>query len=90
MRPRLLGLACFDPWWPVLKMAVAHSESVLFCTDWRACTVHIGASPDCARERAVSEKQFTGSLFDSPVVPWLLVGVMLATGFIAACLIVLR
>jgi hypothetical protein len=29
------------------------------------------------------------SIFDFPVVPWLLVGAMLATGFVAACFIVL-
>ena len=38
----------------------------------------------------MSEKPYTGSLFDSPVVPWLLVGLMLATGLLAACFIALR
>jgi hypothetical protein len=42
-------------------------------------------------ERAMPENEGTPFVFiDSPVMPWLLVGLMLATGFIAACLIALR
>jgi len=83
-------LACFDPSWPVLKIAVADFESGLFRTGSCVRRRTVEAIPNCARERAVSEKQPTGSPLDSPVVPWLLVAAMLATGFLAACFIVLR
>ncbi len=40
----------------------------------------------------MSEKEIVQStnIFDSAVVPWVLVGTMIATGFLAACFIVLR
>ena len=73
-----------------VESTVAYFESVLFRTDSCDRRRTVEAITNCAGERAVSEKQSTGSLLDSPVVPWLLVAAMLATGFLAACFIVLR
>jgi hypothetical protein len=50
-------------------------------------------APACKQEgtRIMAEKRFAErtSIFDYAIVPWLLAGAMLATGFVAACFIVL-